>query len=189
MGATRFSLLAAALLVAGTLPAESVLVPRLLNIGYAASVPGHSSSKGSPSYCIYLGGREDPDMGVQSAALTAILWLVHPAGTGKWYLACGGAGGCEAIDGPRPLLEEDAWRTVPAVAQHVLDALGTNDSDLVLVSCRPDTGDVYVYFDVRHQGDLRFYVRKLTVLRRYIEKHDMRTEISLETLRKVYTRP
>ena len=142
------------------------------------------ASSGGESYCLYLGSdaaRQDDEKG---AGASRTLWLVHPVATGLWYAACADAGGCGAVGGPRLLLQAETWRQVPAAAQHVLDALGVDDPDLVLVSCRLDSGSLYVYFAAWRQADLAFFQQKLALLRAYIRGHDMDRVVPLGEIEK-----
>jgi hypothetical protein len=157
--------------------------PVLLGNGSPVPPNGNRSTPGSASYCLYLGSAAARRVDVLSAGTAGNLWLVHPVRDRRWYVACAGVEGCGAVGGLEPLLEQRVWRAIPAPVQRVLDALGVDDPDLVVISCRLNTGSVYIYFNTAYVQDLGFYQRKLALLKRYVKTHDMETGLRLEELR------
>jgi len=142
--------------------------------------PHHPSARSS--YCLYVGSEAAYERDMSSLGETGSLWLVHPASRARWYASCSSPGGCGGIFGLKPLLEEAVWHAIPAPVQHVLDAVGVDDPDLVLISYRVSSGSVYVYFNTRHDHDEEFYLGKLSMLRRYIRTTNMEMAVPLDRL-------
>ena len=163
--------------------------PVVKELGTRVLVNGVPTTGAPLAYCLYLpGDRAEADYLVGSGTVNNVS-LVHPvpavaagmtpAADRRWYAAFTGSPGALVANRFEPLLSAPVWNAVPAPVRRVVDALGLDDADLVLVSSNLDTGSIAVYFVPAHDRDRGFYQGKRDLLQRYIQVHDMDAELTL----------
>jgi hypothetical protein len=179
------------LALAGLAPAAAAQgsLPVVKELGTRTLVNGVPTIGAPIGYCLFLAGdRTEPDYLVGTGTI-ANLSLVHPVpqvnarmelkAKKRWYAAVTGSAGGVVASSLKPLLTGQVWRTIPARLRHVVDALGVDDAELVLVSSNLNTGSISVYFVPAHDKDRAFYQEKRDLLEQYIHGHDMDAELSL----------
>jgi hypothetical protein len=142
-------------------------------------------------YCLYFGDEQArlADDDPVTARATRTLMLLHPvpevaqrmqpAAPHRWFVIARGGSGTTP---PAALLVDAVWKRVPTAVRHVLAALGLDDPDLILISCRLDTGTISVFYHPRFDRDRALYECRLDALKRYLRVHAWSGDLPLGNL-------